>query len=218
MEFDDIKMASGLYPYLVSLSSPTTGVLADMEEYGRRRRFPFIGPLVGRFLAQLAILSGASQVLELGSGFGYSAAWWLLASPRLHVTCTDGSTLNQKRALEFFDRLGCANRVDFRVGDALEVARSLPGPFDIVYCDLNKDAYLQALTETLPKLKLGGLFVADNALWRGYAWADAADHVANFRREAIPAIREFNRQLHLHPQLLTTILPLRDGLALAVKR
>src|SRR5688500_4991642 len=106
MEFENIDMVPGLYPYLNSLVEPSSGVLAEMEEYGRRRRFPLVGSLVGRFLLQLSLLTGARRVLEIGSGFGYSAVWFLKAHPELEIICTDSSSLNAERGLEFLTRLG----------------------------------------------------------------------------------------------------------------
>ncbi len=218
MLFDSPAFAAGLYPYLEALTGDTEGVLAEMEAYGRRRRFPVVGPLVGRLLQQLTVISGASRVLELGSGFGYSAAWFLLAAPDVAVTCTDSSTLNCHRALEFLGRLGVADRVDFLVGDCLELAQALEGTFDIVFCDIDKDRYPDAFAVSIPMLRPRGLFVADNALWRGYAWEDVPDDAPAFRSASMPGVRELNRLVHRTEGVLGSIVPLRDGLALAVRR
>jgi caffeoyl-CoA O-methyltransferase len=217
MEFENLQMVPGLYPYLDSLTEPSTGVLAEMEEYGRRRRFPLVGPLVGRFLLQLALLTGARRVLEIGSGFGYSAAWFLQASQELEVICTDNAPLNRERGLEFIARLGAAERVDFRVGDALSITSEVEGPLDIIFCDMDKSSYPAAFKLALPKLRRGGLFVADNTLWRGYAWTPVPDDAPEFRRNMTPGIREFNRIASSCREVVTTIIPLRDGLSLSVR-
>lgn len=217
MEFEHPEMVPGLYPYLNSLAEPSSGVLAEMEEYGHRRRFPLVGPLVGRFLLQLALLTGARRVLEIGSGFGYSAAWFLQANPELEIICTDNSPLNRERGLEFLARLGMAARVDFRVGDALEIASEVNAPFDIIFCDMDKSKYPAAFELAVPKLRRGGLFVADNTLWRGYAWTPVPDDAPEFRRNMTPGIREFNRMASNSRDVVTTIIPLRDGLSLSVR-
>lgn len=217
MEFENLQMVAGLYPYLNSLAEPSSGVLAEMEEYGRRRRFPLVGPLVGRFLLQLALLSNARRVLEIGSGFGYSAAWFLQANQELEVICTDSSPLNRERGLEFLARLGVAERADFRVGDALSITSEVEGPFDIIFCDMDKSAYPAAFELALPKLRRGGLFVADNTLWRGYAWTPVPDEAPEFRRSMTPGIREFNRMASSSREVVTTIIPLRDGVSLSVR-
>lgn len=217
MEFENLEMVSGLYPYLTSLAEPSGGVLAEMEEYGRRRRFPLVGPIVGRFLSQLAMMTGARRILEIGSGFGYSAAWFLRANEEVEVICTDGSALNRERGLEFLERLGVAGRVDFRVGDALSIVGEVEGPFDLVFCDIDKTAYADAFRLSLPKLRRGGVFVADNTLWRGYAWAPVPDDAPEFRRKMAPGVREFNRLASSSPEVVTTIIPLRDGVSLSVR-
>ena len=217
MEFENLEMVQGLYPYLNSLAEPLSGVLAEMEEYGHRRRFPLVGPLVGRFLLQLALMTGARRVLELGSGFGYSAAWFLQANQELEVICTDNSPLNRERGLEFLSRLGVAERVDFRVGDSLSIAQEIEGPFDIIFCDMDKSAYPEAFKLALPRLRRGGVFVVDNTLWRGYAWTPVPDDAPEFRRHMTPGIREFNRLACRSREVVTTIIPLRDGVSLSVR-
>lgn len=217
MDFENVEMVPHLYPYLTSLAKPSEGVLAEMEEYGRRRRFPLVGPLVGRFLLQLAMMTGARRILEVGSGFGYSAAWFLRASDEVEVICIDGSELNCERGLEFLTRLGVAGRVDFRVGDALAIAAEAEGPFDLVFCDIDKTQYAEVFRRTLPKLRRGGVFVADNTLWRGYAWTPVPDDAPEFRRKMAPGVREFNRVASSCAEVVTTIIPLRDGVSLSVR-
>ncbi len=218
MEVETLDLLPGLYPYLNGLAGDREGVLAEMEAYGYRRRFPIVGPLVGRFLSQLAMMVQARRILEIGSGYGYSAAWFLAATPDVEVICTDGSALNRERGLQFLERLGVADRVTFHVGDALALASEAEGPFDIVFCDLDKRLYPAALEATLPKLRRGGLFIADNVLWRGFAWAPVPDHLPEYRRAMVPGIQEFNRTIHESNDLVTTIIPLRDGLSLSIKR
>jgi predicted O-methyltransferase YrrM len=217
MELEYASMLDGLYPYLQGLSGVQSEVMAEMEEYGRRRRFPIVGPLVGRFLMQVAMLINARRVLEIGSGYGYSAAWFLQANPGLRVTCTDGSELNHDRGLQFFSRLGAADRIEFLVGDALELAASAMGPFDIIFCDMDKSAYPEAFRATVPKLRRGGVFIADNVLWRGFAWFPVPAEAPEFRKKMTPGIREFNRMIHQSPEFVSSIIPLRDGLSLSVK-
>jgi caffeoyl-CoA O-methyltransferase len=216
MQVESIDMLPGLYPYLDGLAGVRTDVLAEMEAYAERRRFPIVGALVGRLLQQLAVTSRAQRILEIGSGFGYSAAWFLGAGPDVRVICTDGSPLNRERGLEFLQRLGVADRVDYRLGDALALATQVDGPLDIVFCDIDKRAYPDAFRAMLPKLRQGGLFIADNVLWRGFAWSPP-DEAPAFRREMTPGVREFNRLINETPGVLSSIMPLRDGVSITVK-
>lgn len=217
MELDHAYMLEGLYPYLHGLSGAQSELMAEMEEYGRRRRFPIVGPLVGRFLMQIAMLMNARRVLEIGSGYGYSAAWFFQANSDLRVTCTDGSEMNRERGLQFLSRMGAADRVDFQVGDALALASAAEGSFDIIFCDMDKSAYANAFRATFPKLRRGGAFIADNVLWRGFAWFPVPDDAPEFRKKMTPGIREFNRLIHQSPEVVTSIIPLRDGVSISIK-
>jgi caffeoyl-CoA O-methyltransferase len=217
MELEHVSMLEGLYPYLHGLSGTQSELMAEMEEYGRRRRFPIVGPLVGRLLMQIAMLMNARRVLEIGSGYGYSAAWFLQASSDIRVACTDGSELNRERGLQFLSRMGAADRVNFQVGDALALAGAAEGPFDIIFCDMDKSAYPDAFRAAFPKLRRGGAFIADNVLWRGFAWFPVPDDAPEFRKRMTPGIREFNQLTHQLPGVVTSIIPLRDGLSISVK-
>ena len=197
--------------YLHGLLPESDPVLQAMERLADERQFPAVGPLVGRLLAQLARMTGARRVLELGSGFGYSAYWWLQCmDAEGRVILTDGSRAYAKEAQQFFKQAGLDKRIQFEVGDALKTLDQLEGPFDIIFMDIDKTQYPDAFRQALPKLKVGGLFVADNVLWFG--------SVAN-KRDKSPeteAIRAFTK-LAYGPGLNTTVIPLRDGVSVTVK-
>src|SRR3990172_1775261 len=119
--------------YLKSLLPERDSVLQEMEQYAQEKGFPIIGPLVGRLLCQLASLTQAKKILELGSGFGYSAVWFSKgAQPGASIICTDGSREKATMAGIFLKRAGIEMLVDFRIGDALSMLDQEPGPFDII--------------------------------------------------------------------------------------
>ena len=197
--------------YVHGLLPARDPVLQAMERLAEERQFPAVGPLVGRFLAQLARMTGARRVLELGSGFGYSAYWWLAGmGDDGQVILTDGSREHAKLAGQFFAQAGLAQRIQFEVGDALQTLDRLDGPFDIIFMDIDKAAYPDAFRQALPKLKTGGLFVADNVLWFGSVTS------ARDKSPETEAIRAFTK-LAYGPGLNTTIIPLRDGVSVTVK-
>ena len=108
-------------------------ILLEMERLAEARGFPIVGRLVGQMLEVLALMVGARTVVELGSGFGYSAYWFTRAvGPEGRVVCTDGDPANRDLAQGFLARVGRWDRVDYRVGRAQDVLRSLPGPVDVV--------------------------------------------------------------------------------------
>jgi caffeoyl-CoA O-methyltransferase len=206
-------VSSKIEQYLQSLREEPEAVRGEMERLAEQRGFPIVGPEVGRLLALLARLSGARRILELGSGFGYSA-WWFagaLAEGGI-VVCTDISPEHRELALAFLGRAGLADRVRFEVGDSLEILESLDGSFDLIFNDIDKEDYPKSLERVIQRLAPGGLFVTDNTLWYGkVAEADANDATTR-------AVREFNRLTVGHPELETVILPIRDGLSICRKR
>jgi caffeoyl-CoA O-methyltransferase len=199
--------------YLYSLLPPRDLLLAEMEEEARRRNIPIVGPAVGRLLYQLALISGARTVCELGSAIGYSTIWWALAvGDQGQVIYTDSDRKNADQARGYFGRAGVLNRITIQVGDALELLSEAKQPYDIVFCDVDKESYPRAFRVALPRLRKGGLLIADNVLWSGkVAEKDP-------REPSTKSILEFNRLLYGSSELFPTILPIRDGLAVAVKR
>jgi caffeoyl-CoA O-methyltransferase len=198
--------------YLFSLLPARDDVLAEMEAEAAKRRIPIVGPAVARIFYQFAVLIGAKTVFEMGSAIGYSTIWWARAVGKDgKVYYTDGDRKNATEAHKYFERAGVADRVDIGVGDALELISEQRQEFDIVFCDIDKTDYPRAMKLALPKIRKGGLFIADNVLWSGRV-ADPKD-----KDESTIAIRELNRALYKDANLFTTILPIRDGVAVAVK-
>lgn len=205
--------AAPVEDYLYSLLPPRDEVLAAMEKEAEKRDIPIVGPAVARVLHQLALISGAKTVFELGSAIGYSTIWWARAvGDGGRVIYTDGDRKKADEARGYFERAGVADRITIKVGDALEFLSEEKKEYDIIFCDLDKEDYPRALKLALPRLKSGGLLVADNVLWSGKVTQ------ANPTETSTKAIQEFNRMLYDSRDLFTTILPIRDGVAVAVKK
>lgn len=198
--------------YLYSSLPPRDEVLAAMEAEADKRDIPIVGPLVGRVLHQLALIHNARTVFELGSAIGYSTIWWARAvGDNGKVIYTDGDRKNADEARGYFERSGVADRIAVKVGDALELLSEQKQSFDIIFCDVDKEDYPRAFRLAVPRLRKGGLLVADNVLWSG--------RVADKNPDASTrAILEFNRLIYNSPELFTTILPIRDGLAVCIKK
>ena len=199
--------------YLYSVLPPRDEVLAQMEAEAIKRKIPIVGPAVGRILQQLALISGAKTVFELGSAIGYSTMWWAGAvGEGGRVTYTDGDSKNAAEARGYFQRAGISDRITVKTGDALELLSEEKQQFDVIFNDVDKEDYPRVFRLALPKLRKGGLFVTDNVLWSGRV-ADEKNTEATTK-----AILEFNRLLYGSSELFTTILPIRDGVAVAVKK
>ena len=199
--------------YLYSLLPARDEVLSEIEAEAAKRNIPIVGPVVGRILHQLAIMISARTVFEMGSAVGYSTIWWARAVGKDgRVFYTDGNRKNAAEARKYFERAGVADRINVGVGDALELLSEQKQEFDVIFCDVDKEDYPRVMRLAVPRLRKGGLFVTDNVLWSGRV-ADKKN-----TEPSTKAILEFNRLLYGATDLITTILPVRDGVAVAVKK
>lgn len=198
--------------YLYDVLPPRDEVLTEMEEDAAKNDYAIVGPAVARVLYQLAVISGAKRVFEMGSAIGYSTIWWARGvGEGGKVIYTDGDPKRADKARRYFERAGVSKRIVVRVGDALEILSEEKEPYDIIFNDVDKTDYPRVFRLALPKLKSGGLFVADNVLWSGKLRKPNPD-------DKTRAILEFNRLIVESKDLFTTILPIRDGLAVCIKR
>ena len=191
-------------------------VLLEMERHAAENDFPIVNRLVGVTLEVLARGIGARRVFELGSGYGYSAYWFARAvGAEGTVFCTDGDPANERKAADYLGRAGCWERIRFLVGDAVEGLASVDGEFDIVYCDIDKDGYPDAWRAARERVRVGGLYICDNVLWYGRVAGDAGTD--DPRPEYTRAIVEHNRLIADDPDYLSTIVPTRDGVVVALR-
>ncbi len=191
-------------------------VLLEMESEAEERGFPIIGRLVGVTVEVLARSVGARRVIELGSGFGYSAYWFSRAvGPAGELHLTDGDPENEKKALDYLGRAGLAGPVRFHVGEAIETLEATPGEFDVVYNDIDKGDYPVAWTVARDRIRVGGLYLCDNVLWSGRVVEGAAE--ADPRPEWTEAIRRHNAMIAEDERYLSTIVPTRDGVMVALR-
>ncbi len=198
--------------YLQEISEPVHPVLQEMEALATEKSFPIMGPLVGRLLYFLVEFGHVHHILECGSGFGYSALWMALALPENgNITCIESDPQNIELAKSFFEQAGQLHKVTFIENDALAVLKSLSGTYDMIVNDIHKEQYPDSLPLILPRLRVGGILVTDNLLWKGeVANPDSTD-------SKVPFIKKYNSLLFNTPELFSTILPLRDGVGLSIK-
>jgi len=197
--------------YLEGLDGGRDVVLLEMEQLAAATDFPIVGPLVGRTLGLLARSIGARRVLELGSGFGYSALWFARALPEDgELILTEGSARQSEQAREFLRRGAVRCRVRYEVGDALEILDRIPGDFDIVFNDIDKEHYPAVFPKAVPRVRVGGYFLSDNMLWGGRVVSDTSHPTTR-------GVVALTRLLLQAPNLDTVILPIRDGLSVSLK-
>lgn len=201
--------------YIASLVPPREPEFQAMERLAEENGFPIIGPACGYYCYQLARVIGARSVFELGSGFGYSTAWFAKAVKEngggvVHHTVWEEEL--SKQAAGHLSRLGIVDVVRLHISEAVEALRQADGPFDIIFNDIDKEAYPDSLPVIKEKLRPGGLLVIDNMLWHGQT-LDPNDH-----EESTEAIRRFTRDITTDPDWIVSLVPMRDGMIVAYKK
>lgn len=202
----------GVSDYLRRLAERSgDAVVAEMEARAEERGFPIVGRTVGSALEVFARSVGARRVFELGSGYGYSGYWFARAvGEGGEVVLTDADEANVELARGYLTRAGLWDRCRFLVGDAVSSLEQAEGEFDVVYCDIDKGDYPQAFAAARARIRVGGLYLCDNVLWSGRVAREDGDAWTQ-------AIREHNEAVFSDPDYRATIVPLRDGVVVALR-
>lgn len=204
-----------LESYLDSLVPPRDREMQAMEQYARDVDFPIVGPASGQFCYLIARLIGAKRIFEMGSGYGYSTAWFARAVVEngggkvFHNVWNDD--LSQS-AREHLSTLGFDGVIEYCSCEAVNALREAEGPFDLIFNDIDKDAYPSSLPVIYEKLRRGGVLIVDNLLWHGRIF-DPNNHASTTE-----AIRTFTHQITTSPDWIASIVPIRDGLLVAYKK
>jgi caffeoyl-CoA O-methyltransferase len=201
--------------YLASLVPAREPELQEMEKHAEKHNFPIIGPACGYYCYQLARMLNARSIFELGSGYGYSTAWFAKAVKEngggvVHHTVWDDEL--SKQAKDHLSKLGSADVVEFHNAEAVETLRQTPGPFDIIFNDIDKDGYPDSLPVIKEKLRSGGILIIDNMIWHGQI-LDPNDH-----EKTTEAIRRFTHAITTDPDWIVSLTPMRDGMIVAYKK
>jgi caffeoyl-CoA O-methyltransferase len=205
-------LAPEVVSYLDQLVPPRDPLTAAMEAEALKTDFPIVGPVCGHLCYLLTRLTGARRVFELGSGHGYSTAWFARAVKEngggtVHHVVWDAAL--SQRAREYLRALDLAGQVEFHVGEAVATLRDSGENYDVIFNDIDKEGYPGALGVIEARLRPGGLLIADNLLWSGRIF-DASD-----RTPATEGILKFTRMIADNPAWTTSLIPIRDGLLVA---
>ncbi len=204
--------------YLSGLNRASDAVLDDIARGNEARGLPLVDAEVGALLRVLATAVNASRILEIGTAIGYSGIWLAGALPPGGMLIT--LEMDQSRAREArgnFARAGLADRVSVIVGDAQLTIAKVSGPFDLIFQDGAKNLYVPLLDRLVPLLRPRGLLVTDNVLWDGEVAPGFSERPQRDPADT-RAIADYNARVAAHPALLASIVPLRDGVSVAVKR
>lgn len=203
---------SSIDQYLLNVLPQRDDLMSRMEQYGLERGFPFVGPLAGNLLAMLASSINAKRIIDLGSGFGFSALHMARVIPEDGVVfCADDNEENRSVALKYFEEAGVAYKIKYHLGDAFDLFDIASTELDLVFCDINKEKYPDAFKLAWPRIRKGGYFVADNMLWHGRVLT------SEDQQPSTQGIRELTRLLYSTANARTVIIPIRDGLSVTLK-
>jgi predicted O-methyltransferase YrrM len=200
--------------YHAKLSDHGDPILLRMEAEAREEQFPIIGPAAGKLCYLMARAIGAKRIFEMGSGYGYSTLWFAKAvrengGGEVHHTVWSDDL--HQRARANVEEAGYSDVVQFHLGEAVQALQQAEGPFDIVFNDIDKDGYPASLPVMKEKLRVGGLILIDNMLWHGRIF-DAED-----RDESTEGVLEFTRRLQADPDFVFQLVPVRDGVIVALR-
>jgi predicted O-methyltransferase YrrM len=183
-----------------------------MEDEAAKSRLPIVGPAVGQLFYQLARLNNAVRIFEMGSAIGYSTIWWARGiRSEGKVYYTDGDSANAAKADAYLNRAGVRDRVKILVGNSLDLIDQVDGEFDIIFNDVDKHYYPEVFRKAAGRVRVGGLLVTDNVLWSGRV-ADPSLKDADTE-----GIRLFNEMMYSDGRYSVSIIPLRDGVAVALR-
>lgn len=201
--------------FLIDLVPAREPEMQAMEDYGNKTDFPIIGPSAGYMCYLIARLIGAKSVFEMGSGYGYSTAWFAKAVNENGGGVVHHVVWDQKlsdMAAEHLAKLGYQGIIQFHVAEAIATLRETPGPFDLIFLDIEKQDYPAALPIVSSKLRPAGVLITDNILFHGRVF-DKKETSA-----ATKGVREFTRMISQDPNWIASTMPIRDGVMVAYKK
>lgn len=220
MTIKSILVTDALYQYILSTSLREPEVLQQLREETAQHTHSVmqIAPEQGQFMALLVELIGAKKILEIGVFTGYSSTCLALAlPPEGRITACDINEEFTDVARRYWAQAGVADKIDLRLAPALETLNSLiaagdAGSYDMAFIDADKANYDGYYEQSLALLRTGGLLVIDNVLWNGQVIDPSITDADTL------AIRRLNEKIHADPRVSISLLPIADGLTLAVKR
>jgi caffeoyl-CoA O-methyltransferase len=213
---EDAIIQSEQAAYLSDILPARDALLTEMEAYSAEHHVPSSDPEVALFLAITAKAINARRALEFGTAIGYGAITLARAmDPEGRVTTIEPSDEKIETARRFIERAGLTSQIEIVKGKALDVIPQLDPGYDLAYIDAVKEEYTDYLNVIIPKMRIGGVILADNVLWKGQVASGKLRSPE--QEESTNALREFNHVFTTHPQLTSIILPLGDGLAYGIR-
>jgi caffeoyl-CoA O-methyltransferase len=211
-------VTTAVHDYLDATRPPADPLLAELQAHGERERIPILDAQSGALLHVLARAIGARRIVEVGTAIGVSTLHLARALPvGGELVSFEIDPVRHAAAEGYLARAGLDGvRADLRLQDARAGLAELSGPFDLAFLDGVKVEYEEYLRLVVPLLRPGGLVAVDNVLMSGTVAENRSD--GHWTDEQIATARSFNERLLVHPELVATITPVGDGIALAARR
>ncbi len=211
-------ISEDIVAFLQELLPQRPSLFAEIEKECEQDYIPLIEPEIGQLLQVFLGIKQAKRVLEIGTGIGYSTLWLALApnKERHHVTTLEINNERYERACYYFEKAGVSSVITPLLGDAHEIIPQLKGTFDFVFMDAAKGQYPGLFHKIYPLLEPGGVLVIDNILLNG--WVIDMYLPERRKKTMVCRVRELLEILKTHPGLLTSILPLGDGVSVSIRK
>lgn len=206
--------------YLNSLTPQRNELVSKMEKLAEKENVPIMDLVGMETLLQLLRLSTPKRILEIGAAIGYSAIRMAQALPEVTIVTIERDEHRYLQAKEHIEQAGLQDRIELILGDALEVSDQVEkeAPFDFIFVDAAKGQYERFFTMYETLLNEAGIIITDNVLFRGMVAEDHDSLEPKRIRNLVKKIDRYNRWLMEHPDYITTILPVGDGIAISKKR
>lgn len=202
--------------FLLGMLPESKGILPEMEEYARENHVPIITKDIAGLLSVLIKTAGVKSILEVGTAIGYSAIHMgLCAGEGFSITTIERDEETAAKAAEFIKRAGMEKDIRIVTGNAEEILKDVSGSFDMIFVDAAKGQYMEFFKDSIGKLRIGGLFVCDNVLFRGMV----AERSLLIRRKItiVKRLKKFLSFISSCESLQTTIIPMGDGMSISCK-
>jgi predicted O-methyltransferase YrrM len=202
--------------YLTSIIPEHTGILKELENYAKEHNTPIVTRDVAGLLKVLIKSINAKNILEVGTAIGYSAILMgSIAGEGFNIVTLERNEENAALAMENIKQAGMEQSIKVLVGDASEVLKQVDGTYDMIFVDAAKGQYMDFFEKSIGKLRIGGLFVCDNVLFRGMV----AERSLLIRRKItiVKRLKKFLHYISNNDSLQTTIIPMGDGVSISVK-
>lgn len=202
--------------FLLGMIPESSGILKEMEEYANENHVPIITRDISDLLAVLIKSANIKNILEVGTAIGYSAIHMgLCAGAGFSITTIERNEESAAIASYYIKRAGMEESIKVITGDASELLKDIPGSFDMIFVDAAKGQYMEFMQDSIGKLKIGGLFVCDNVLFRGMV----AERSLLIRRKItiVKRLKKFLSFISSCESLKTTIIPMGDGISISCK-